>query len=125
MNTQSGRFDSLIGFVLALAITATLMLPGMREASAQQVEQRTHQFDLPRQALADSLRAVGSKAGTNVVFDPAAVRGKESPSLRGTYTAEEAIKRLLDGSGLSVRKTEGGSLLVSQGEGGAQPATDP
>src|SRR5688572_16919892 len=69
-------------------------------------------FDLPAQALAESLRAVGSKASVNVVFDPSSVRGKSAPTLRGAYSAREALERLLDGSGLGVRVTDGGSFVV-------------
>ncbi len=70
-------------------------------------------FDLPAQALADSLRAVGSQASVNVVFEPSAVRDKRAPALRGSYSVQEALQRLLDGTGLSVRVTNGGSFVIA------------
>jgi iron complex outermembrane receptor protein len=83
-------------------------------ASAAADELRSYEFDLPAQSLADSLRAVGSKASVNVVFEPAAVRDKRAPILRGAYSVEEALTRLLDGSSLTLRATEGGSFVIDR-----------
>jgi iron complex outermembrane recepter protein len=71
-----------------------------------------YDFNLPAQALADSLRAVGSRASVNVAFEPSAVREKRAPALQGSYSVQEALARLLAGTGLSVRMTQGGSFVV-------------
>src|SRR5687768_14108437 len=73
-------------------------------------------FNLPAQALADALRAVGSQASVNVVFEPSAVRNKRAPALQGSYSVQEALARLLDGTGLSVRVTNGGSFVIGKTE---------
>jgi iron complex outermembrane recepter protein len=100
----------IVPLVLAVTVLPTALGPVVAYA---QTEQRIHQFDLPSQPLADALRAVGSKAGVNIVFEPSSVRDRQAPALRGSYTVEEAVGRLVEGSGLSVRKTDGGSLLIS------------
>lgn len=93
-------------FILVLGTSSAALLPNTARGQA------TYDFDLPVQPLADSLRAVGSKAGVNVVFDPAVVRGKQAPALRGALSVDSAVARLLQGSHLLARTTEGGSLLV-------------
>ncbi|WP_407352494.1 TonB-dependent receptor domain-containing protein [Luteimonas sp. R10] len=89
--------------------------------------QVTYDFDLPAQSLADSLRAVGSKGSVNVAFEPATVQGRLAPALKGSYSARQALERLLEDSGLVVRTTEGGSFLVEaqQGETDGERAQTP
>lgn len=73
-----------------------------------------YDFNLPTQSLGDSLRAVGRKAHINIVFDPATVRGQNAQALKGTYSAQQAMERLLANTGLVLRRTTGGSFLVEK-----------
>ena len=57
-------------------------------------------FDLPRQPLADSLRAIGSQTHTNILFDPPLVAGREAPALKADVTPQQALSRLLSGTGI-------------------------
>ena len=106
---------SLLGIAaLAMALVVPVITGELGAAFAQSGEPQTYEFDMPPQPLADALRAVGSKAGVNIAFDPSAVRGKRAPELRGTYTVEEAVRRLIEGTALNLRRTDGGSLLISE-----------
>ena len=96
---------------LALAAGTALTL-ALLAAPVAAYAQVAYDFDLPAQPLADTLRAIGSRAGVNVAFDPAAVRGRQAPALRGSYNARDALARVLDGSGLTLRTTAGGAFLV-------------
>jgi iron complex outermembrane receptor protein len=69
-------------------------------------------FDLPAQPLAQSLRAVASRSGATVGFDPEVVAGLSAPALRGAYSPADALKALVAGRGLEVRSTAGGSFSV-------------
>ncbi|HEX2013529.1 MAG TPA: TonB-dependent receptor [Roseateles sp.] len=92
-------------------------LPALAQEQSVRVE-----FSLPAQPLADSLRMLGSKAHVTVVFDPALVRGRTAPALEGSYSAEAALKLLLDGSGLLLRSASPGSYWIgSANEVAAQP----
>lgn len=84
----------------------------------------TFRFSLPRQPLPRSLEAVGSVTRSNVIFTPSAAKGRTAPALNGNYSAAEALRRLLRGSGLSVSVTVGGSYVIS-GRAGEQLAPDP
>jgi len=57
-------------------------------------------FDLPSQPLADSLRAIGSQTHTNILFDPPLVAGREAPALKADMTPQQALSRLLSGTGI-------------------------
>jgi outer membrane receptor protein involved in Fe transport len=70
-----------------------------------------HPFHLPAQDLGPALRAVGRASGIDVMFPADAVEGLRAPALDGSYDPQQAIKRLLAGSGLSAKFTEGGVLI--------------
>jgi outer membrane receptor protein involved in Fe transport len=89
---------------------AILMALAVTPAAAY--AQSAYDFDLPSQPLSDTLLAIGVKTGVNVVFDPIAVRGKAAAAIKGTFSAQEAVRRALDGTGLSYHSTNAGSLLV-------------
>ncbi len=72
-------------------VLAALLLCSMHVAHAEPA----FHFDLPAQPLADALRAVASRTGINVVFDPAVVAGIEAPPLKGRATARQALEALL------------------------------
>ena len=57
-------------------------------------------LDIPAQPLADSLRSVGSQTSTNILFDPPLVAGRRAPALKGGMTSEQALSRLLAGTGI-------------------------
>ncbi len=84
--------------------------------------QATFQFNLPAQPLADSLRAVGSRTGANVAFDPAALQGRRAEALNGAYSTQAALQKLVAGAGLNVRPTIGGSFIVEPAR--PQPAAE-
>src|SRR5689334_22936178 len=69
-------------------------------------------FDLPEQPLADSIRAIGQKTGTNILFDPAVTTGKTAPAIKGQLTAEEALAKVLAASELLVQRVRDGTLSV-------------
>lgn len=73
-------------------------------------------FNLPAQDLGKSLRAVGRQTNTNIVFDPSHTSGKRAPALKGKYSAQSAVQKLLAASGLSMRNTGTGSLVITAGQ---------
>jgi len=97
------------------AIMAAAALP--QPAAAQAVERPF--YDLPRQALSETLQAIARISGDELLFDAEAVAGKQAPALRGNFTAEEAVQAVLVRSGLSFER-RGGAVLVRSIVGGGQ-----
>ncbi|MET0309089.1 MAG: carboxypeptidase regulatory-like domain-containing protein, partial [Sphingomonas sp.] len=83
--------------------------------------QASFTFDLPAQALEKSLRAVASQTNSNIVFSEAAVRGKAAPALHGNFSTMDAYRRLLQGTGLALSVTGGGSYIVGTPQSGGTP----
>lgn len=71
-------------------------------------------FDLPAQPLDKALRAVAARTGSNIVFADETVHGKAAPALHGDYSTPGAYRALLQGSGLMLSVTSGGSYIVAR-----------
>ncbi len=80
-------------------------------------------FQIPAQPLADALREFGRQAGVPVRADLAAAAGVRSRSLTGPYTAEDALARLLEGTGLRGSIAENGTAQVTRGGSAAYTLT--
>lgn len=88
----------------ALAPSAALAGPGRSADVARR-------FDLPAQPLSQALNQLALRSDREILYSPNLTKGRRSLPLSGTFTAEDALTRLLAGSGLTVR-LEGRSFLV-------------
>ena len=61
---------------------------------------RTYHFDIPAEALSQALRTFGQTAGEQIIFTEDLVSGLTFKGLRGDFTADVALRQLLEGSGL-------------------------
>jgi outer membrane receptor protein involved in Fe transport len=77
------------------------------------MEQKQVEFALPAMPLGEALRDVARQAGQNLVVDNQLVAGRAAPALSGRFTAQEAVQRLLHGSGLVSRMSEG-TIIISR-----------
>lgn len=85
--------------------------------------QARQRFELEPQPLAKALNAFAAQAGINVYFTPAEVEGRQSSALAVDATAEEALSQLLSGTGLSYRKSDDKTIIVSSAKATEQSAT--
>jgi len=102
-------YRNLVGSLLA----ATAIVATATEAHAQRQDERI--YSLPAQDLALSLREVSARSGRGVIAPSALVAGRRAPAVSGRYTAEEAVRMLLAGSGLEVRRVGDSLVIVAQG----------
>ncbi len=97
--TRSGLLIGTAAALLALSPCVT----------AQDSEKRS--YDLPAQDLRYALRSVARDAGFQLIADTSILRGKQAGPLKGDYGLEEAVTRLLEGTGLTL-EINGGTLFV-------------
>ena len=86
---------------------------------------RTVTFDIPAQSLAGALQAFGVQAARQILIAPKLAAGKQSRGVVGEFPIEIALSRLLEGSGLTFRNTQGTLLIVQTATDGAAPAPTP
>ncbi len=105
-----GKATSLLvaGVAIGMAPSVFAQEPPL-EAQAS----RTTTFDIAAQPLAQALTAFGRQSGMQIAVDTAAVAGKTSAGVSGTMTAEQALRQLLAGSGLTYQFTSANAVTVA------------
>ena len=68
-------------------------------------------FDLPQLPLSESLKEYARVSGQQIIFTEDLVWGAQSRPLHGSFSADEALTRLLQGTGLSVEHSGAGILV--------------
>lgn len=105
------------GRALRAALMAAVALMAATEALAQGAVQR---FNIPAQSLSGALNAFGRQSGLQITLAASASQGVNAKAVSGALTVEEALGRLLAGTGLSWRIVNGTAVIGSAPAGGAQ-----
>lgn len=92
-------------------VIATAILGGMLAAPAS-AQSASYDFDISHQTLSQALRIFAHVSGQDIVFTEDLVIGLTVAPLRGTFTPEAAMQRLLDGTGLVARRSASGALMI-------------
>ncbi|MFT7774208.1 TonB-dependent siderophore receptor [Roseateles sp.] len=86
----------------ALGLALGLALPAHQALAQQPASDAVRKtFNVPAGALEDALNNFARQAGITLSFDPALVQGKRAAALAGSFSAAEALQRLLSGHGLA------------------------
>lgn len=111
-----------------LAYAVRLSLYGLTPASvcglalvpAQAVAQTQASYLIPAGPLGSALTQFGVQAGVTLSFDTEQTRQLTTPGLRGSYSVDEGLQRLLANTGLQAeRQANGGYVLVAVSSGAA------
>ena len=100
-----------VACVAALLPVASVGLAA-KEASVAASAARVVPFDIPAQELDSAVLAFGQKAGVRVFNDSEKLSGKRSAAVRGAMSAEEALRRLLAGTGLRYAFVRGDAVRI-------------
>ncbi|HEX3423752.1 MAG TPA: TonB-dependent receptor [Sphingomicrobium sp.] len=96
----------------AIAICASLLLVSATSAKAE--SQGRYAFDLPAEDLSHAIRDLAVLTGQNVIAPDDLIRSRATGPLSGKFTAEQALAKLLEGTGLTYRRLNG-ALVVERG----------
>ncbi|MEO5337851.1 MAG: TonB-dependent hemoglobin/transferrin/lactoferrin family receptor [Magnetospirillum sp. WYHS-4] len=89
------------------AILALTMAAGPALADEAKVA-----IDVPPQNLATALEALATQSHAQLLYSSNLVRGVSGSEVKGTVTATEALKKLLQGTGLEAKATGEGSFTI-------------
>ncbi|WP_083222630.1 TonB-dependent receptor [Ensifer sp. LC163] len=112
----------------AMAICLASLLNWPSPALAQDAPSHasaTRSFNLPAQPLADALNAFGRQSGLQVTLAASVSRGVMSKAVVGSYAPEEALARLLSGTGIEYRISGGRTAVIGTGAAGGGAAVMP
>jgi outer membrane receptor protein involved in Fe transport len=70
-------------------------------------------------SLSSALHDIARQSGAELLFGEESVRGISAAPVRGRFTVETALRRLLAGTGLSVRRASSGAYIIERAAAGA------
>ncbi|OLS62336.1 TonB-dependent siderophore receptor [Pseudomonas putida] len=105
-------------------LSLSLLAAGLLSSSIALAQSAPQEFDVPAASLEQSLNALARQAKAQILFASDITTGKQAPALKGRYTLEQALQRLLGNSGLSVEE-RGEQTFVVVPAAAVAPATEP
>ncbi|TFL15417.1 TonB-dependent receptor [Pusillimonas caeni] len=112
VRSSAGRAPLLpLACALALGLAAWADA-GPAHAQNAAVAEARHHFDIPAGSLDQALSRFGRQSGAAISVNAELTRGLDSPSLSGSYTEAEALRRLLAGSGLQAIRDSSGEYTL-------------
>ncbi|WP_229427860.1 TonB-dependent siderophore receptor [Methylomonas albis] len=111
------------------AIQHILLASALTVSTAAYAETRTdtanirHSYHISGGSLGQALRQFATNSGLMYSAEAALTDGKTTAGLDGDYTAEEGLKRLLAGTGLTYTFTAEGAVAVRVAETGSNAAS--
>ena len=109
----SGSVKQWLG-VSALSFAALALLPlnGAMAAQAGTRQSTLFSFSMVAKPLPQALSDFSRVTGISVVYTEEAPYGLTAPALNGQLSAEQALQRLLSGSGLTSRRIDGHTMVL-------------
>lgn len=108
MKTTATR--TVLGLAIALGSTA-LAAPMQAKAAAQA---QLYRFEIPAQSLDSALAAFSAVTRVQVLVPGEFTQGLRSPGLSGGYPQDQALARLLQGTGLSAAYIDADSVTLQR-----------
>lgn len=110
---KQARAFMLLGILAGLGGNGTLPVgPAMAQDTAIQ------SFSIPSQPLSSALLALAEQTELEILFDARVAEDHTSPPLQGGFTPEQALRRLLAGSGLTYSFTDDKTVTIARAADG-------
>jgi iron complex outermembrane receptor protein len=103
-------------FMAGTAIICAMATP------AQAQEKR---FDVPAQAARSAIVTLARQADVQIIASRGDTRGKQANAVKGTMSVEQALARMLGGTGLVARRSSGQTFVVTRERAQPVPASAP
>lgn len=94
--------------IFGATTASTLALTVVTLSHAQEMKA----FDIEAQSLSSALLEYSEQSDTNVIVSGDIVDGKSAPALSGEMASDEALEKLLSGSGLKYEADADGSVMI-------------
>lgn len=111
---KSGSVKQWLG-VSALSFSALALLPlsvALAAETGSSQPRAQFSFSLAAKPLPQALSDFSRVTGISVVYTDEAPYGLNAPAVNGQMSAEQALQRLLNGSGLTFRRTDGHTIAL-------------
>ena len=119
---NSGLICFSVGIVMGLPHSVSAETPA---GIAVPAGTAVHAYDISSGSLEAALDQFSKQTGINVAFDAADVKGMTAQELKGSFTAQAGLDRLLAGSGLEAVTQAGGYAIRKSATAANQPTILP
>src|SRR5262245_45289267 len=99
-----------------LAAAAAALCVSQPTIAQQRSDMKTYAFKIEAGSMSRALALYSEVSGVQLVYDSDFVRDIRSDGLTGSYSAQEALNKLLERSGLQARFTSGTTATVVRAE---------
>lgn len=101
-------FTDRAATIRAIAMAGAMIVAVAPASAAAQ----THSYNIAPTTLSNALKALGRTSGHHLLFQEDMVRDKLAPALKGNFSVDDALSRLLQGSNLHAQRMPNGSILI-------------
>ncbi|MEM9058920.1 MAG: TonB-dependent receptor [Pseudomonadota bacterium] len=127
-SARARKIRALKRALLAATAASIAVSPALGQsvepASTLVQQQAPRVIDIPPQSLSGALEDLSLNTGLSFAYETSQLDGIESPGASGTLTPYVALDRLLSGTGVTYRKTSGGTVALSLAQSsGAKPSS--
>lgn len=92
----------------------SLLAAGIMLTSALHAQDATYVLNLSAQPLDQALNALAGQTGSRILFATEIAADQQAPALSGELTLQQALQRLLQGTGLTVQEAGDGSYVIAE-----------
>jgi iron complex outermembrane receptor protein len=114
--TRRAAFKRLLSSAVFAAGTAFGAWAGLTPSAWAQTVVRHFQVNIGAMSVEDALKRLQRETGVNLVFAPDQVRDRATRGVAGDLPVEDAIRQLLDGTGLDVINNSGQLFVIVEAE---------
>lgn len=98
---------------LTAGLAAAIGLMAATAALPAAADEAARDYAVASQPLGDALNQLAMAADRDILVPQELVSGRTAPALTGRFTLDEAVTRLLAGSGLTWRESDEGVIIIS------------
>ena len=98
---------------VSVATLCVVLCPALADSPVARADSAQQRIDIPAGDLSAALEYLSARSGAGLVYRPEQVKGVKTRGVRGALTPEEAVKRLLEGTGLEVSTDSTGAMLIA------------
>ncbi|MEM8981861.1 MAG: TonB-dependent receptor [Pseudomonadota bacterium] len=105
-NHPSKRHTAFSRPTIIAVVTGLTAMPAIAEINGP------IDIDIAAQGLQQALEEVSEAFELSVLASGDVLQGRQAPAVRGSMTSDEAVRRLLTGSGLAASRSQSGAIMV-------------
>src|SRR5215471_8521022 len=84
------------------------------------IDTRTHTYSISAQTLSTALQEFAAQSGVQLLFSESDVAGMRTAGLQGSFTKDQALERLLAGSGLAFEFPKPDAVIIRRPVGSSE-----